>query len=119
MLVGMSTALGLNGCVCKGFGGRVTGAGATVLVRLTVARGAIREASEEEPVPAVNAPGDRDELPEVNAPPRGGSLDRFEELDSVAFDFEEELEVSPGTRKVRRETVSLAEAMERELMISG
>ena len=31
----------------------------------------------------------------------------------MALDFKEELEVSPGTRKVRRETVSLAEAMER------
>ena len=96
----------------------VTGAGATALVRLTVARGATREASEEEPVPAVNGPGDRDELPEVDVL-KGGPLDHFEELDA-ALDFEEEPEVSPpGRRKVRRETVSLAEAMERGLMMSG
>ena len=80
LFLGMSMVLGSNGCVCEGFGGLETGAGATALGRLTVARGATREASEEEPVPAVDGPGDRDELPEVDVL-KAGSLDRFKELD--------------------------------------
>ena len=87
--------LSSKGRACEGLGGLVSGAGGRVLVRLTVTRGAWED-SEEEPVTALDEPGDRNEIPEPEVLIEA-TLGAFDEPD-VVLDFEE-----PSDRKARQE----------------
>ena len=106
LILGILAVSGSKGRACEGLGGLATGGGGKALVRST--RGAWED-SEEEPVAAMDVPGDRNELPEAEDLIEI-VLGAFEEPD-VVLDFDE-----PSERKATRmEASSLARRKEGEL----